>query len=84
MKKKNKTTQIIITITAIIIPIVIIRYIEEETKIKCIGEKMEQKNNENTDITINWASKENKYLNNILIKWPKIWVYILKNYTHTI
>ena len=45
---------------------------KETTKIKCIGDKNDQNNLENTDLTINWASKENKYLNNILIKWPKI------------
>ena len=44
---------------------------EETTKIRCVGDKNEQKNFENTDLTINWGSRENKYLNNILIKWPK-------------
>ena len=44
---------------------------EEETKIRCMGDKKEQNNFENTDLTINWGSRENKYLNNILIKWPK-------------
>ena len=43
----------------------------EITKITCLGEKKEQKLLENTDITINWASKQNKYLNDIVIKWPK-------------
>ena len=46
---------------------------KEIATIKCIGNKVEQNNNlENKDFTINWASKENKYLNSILIKWPKI------------
>ena len=44
---------------------------KETTKIKCMGNKLEQNNLENIDITINWASKENKYLNDIVIKWPK-------------
>ena len=44
---------------------------EQSTKIKCLGDKLDQNNLENTDITINWASKENKYLNDIVIKWPK-------------
>ena len=44
---------------------------KQTTEIKCIGDKLQQNNLENTDITINWASKENKYLNDIVIKWPK-------------
>ena len=44
---------------------------KQTTQIKCIGDKLEQKDLENTDISINWASKENKYLNDIVIKWPK-------------
>ena len=44
---------------------------DEETEIKCEGDKKEQTEKQNTDLSINWASKENKYLNNILIKWPK-------------
>ena len=43
----------------------------EETEIKCEGDKKEQTEKQNTDLSINWASKENKYLKNILIKWPK-------------
>ena len=47
-------------------------FLEKEiNQIKCFGDKSSQENFENTDITINWASKENKYLNDILIKWPK-------------
>ena len=58
---------------------------EETTKIKCIGDKIKQTNNENTDITINWASKENKYLNNILIKWPKdLTIHSKKLYSYNI
>jgi hypothetical protein len=44
---------------------------KETTKIKCSGNKNEQLKKDNTDITINWASKENKYLKNIVIIWPK-------------
>ena len=44
---------------------------DEETEIKCEGDKKEQTEKQNTDLSINWASKENKYLKNILIKWPK-------------
>ena len=43
----------------------------EKAVIKCIGNKNDQKVLENTYITINWASKQNKYLSDILIKWPK-------------
>ena len=43
----------------------------ELTEIKCQGEKKEQTEKQNTDLSINWASKENKYLKNIVIKWPK-------------
>ena len=58
---------------------------EEPTKIKCIIDKMDQKQNENSDITINWASKENKYLNNILIKWPKdLTIHSKKLYSYNI
>ena len=44
---------------------------KQTTQIKCTGEKKLQKNNKITDITLNWLSKENKYLNDIVIKWPK-------------
>ena len=44
---------------------------KEAIEIKCIGDKINQNKNDNTDITLNWASKENKYLNEIIIKWPK-------------
>ena len=44
---------------------------DEVTEIKCEGDKKEQIEKQNTDLSINWASKENKYLKNILIKWPK-------------
>ena len=44
---------------------------DEETEIKCEGDKKEQTEKQNTDLSINWASKENKYLKNIVIKWPK-------------
>ena len=44
---------------------------DEITEIKCEGDKKEQTEKQNTDLSINWASKENKYLKNILIKWPK-------------
>ena len=44
---------------------------DEVTEIKCEGDKKEQTEKQNTDLSINWASKENKYLKNILIKWPK-------------
>ena len=44
---------------------------EDLTQIKCQGQKIEQTEKQNTDLSINWASKENKYLKNILIKWPK-------------
>ena len=44
---------------------------DEITEIKCEGDKKEQTEKQNTDLSINWASKENKYLKNIVIKWPK-------------
>jgi hypothetical protein len=44
---------------------------DDLTKITCLGQKTEQTEKQNTDLSINWASKENKYLKNILIKWPK-------------
>ena len=44
---------------------------DEETEIKCEGDKKDQTEKQNTDLSINWASKENKYLKNIRIKWPK-------------
>ena len=40
-------------------------------KIKCVGNKENQKDNRDTDVTVNWAFKENKYLNDIIIQWPK-------------
>jgi hypothetical protein len=43
----------------------------EKANISCIGDKNEQKNKKNADITVNWAFKENKYLENIVISWPK-------------
>jgi hypothetical protein len=47
-------------------------FLEKETsKIKCIGVKYQKQHLENTDITVNWASRENKYLNDIVIQWPK-------------
>ena len=58
---------------------------KQTTQIKCIGDKLEQKNLENTDITINWASKENKYLNDIVIKWPKdLTIHSKKLYSYNI
>ena len=44
---------------------------DELTQVNCIGTKREQSGKQNTDLNINWASQENKYLNNIVIKWPK-------------
>ena len=43
----------------------------EITEINCLGQKLEQIDKKNADLVINWDSKENKYLNNIMIKWPK-------------
>ena len=43
----------------------------EITEINCLGQKLEQTDKKNADLVINWDSKENKYLNNIMIKWPK-------------
>jgi hypothetical protein len=43
----------------------------ELTEINCLGQKLEQTDKKNADLVINWDSKENKYLNNIMIKWPK-------------
>ena len=40
-------------------------------KIRCVGNKENQKDNRDTDLTVNWAFKENKYLNDIIIQWPK-------------
>ncbi len=58
---------------------------KEETTIRCIGDKLEQKKLDNTDITLNWASKENKYLKTIVIKWPKdLTVHSKKLYSYGI
>ena len=58
---------------------------KEETTIRCIGDKLEQKKLDNTDITVNWASKENKYLKTIVIKWPKdLNVHSKKLYSYSI
>ena len=55
------------------------------TTIKCVGDKLQQKNMDNTDITVNWASKENKYLNDIVIKWPKdLRIHSKKLYSYNI
>lgn len=51
----------------------------EKAKIKCIGNKIEQKQFKNIDITMNWASKENKYLNDIVIHWPRDLIIHSKN-----
>lgn len=46
-------------------------FLEKElATIKCLGDRTGQKSLRNTDISINWATKENKYLNDIVIKWP--------------
>ena len=61
---------------------------EEITKIKCLGQKKEQTKKQNTDLSINWSLKENKFLNNIIIKWPKdlndITVHSKKIYSYEI
>ena len=61
---------------------------DELAKIKCVGQKLDQSQKQNTDLSINWASKENKYLKNILIKWPKdyndITVHSKKLYSYEI
>ena len=44
---------------------------DEFVKIKCVGNKENQKDNRDIDVTVNWAFKENKYLNDIIIQWPK-------------
>ena len=44
---------------------------DDLTKIRCVGNKDNQKDNRDTDLTVNWAFKENKYLNDIVIQWPK-------------
>ena len=61
-------------------------FLEKETsQIKCLGEKYQKQQMENTDITVNWASKENKYLNNIVIHWPKdLTVHSKKLYSYDI
>ena len=61
-------------------------FLEKETvNIKCIGEKNSQVNFKNTDITVNWLTKENKYLKNIVIKWPKsLGVHSKKIYSYDI
>jgi hypothetical protein len=61
-------------------------FLDKETAtIRCTGNKIEQKKFDNTDITVNWASKENKYLNNIVIKWPKyLTVHSKKLYSYKI
>ena len=61
---------------------------DEITQIKCLGQKVQQSKKQNTDLSINWASKENKYLKNIVIKWPKdlndITVHSKKIYSYEI
>jgi hypothetical protein len=61
-------------------------FLEKETsQIKCIGVKYQKQQLENTDITVNWASRENKYLNNIVIHWPKdLTVHSKKLYSYDI
>ena len=61
-------------------------FLEKETsQIKCIGEKNQKQQMENTDITVNWASRENKYLNDIVIHWPKdLTVHSKKLYSYDI
>ena len=58
---------------------------EEITEIKCLGKKSQQADDQNTDLSINWATKENKYLNNILIRWPKdLTIHSKKIYSYAI
>ena len=61
-------------------------FLEKETsQIKCIGEKNQKQQLKNSDITVNWASRENKYLNNIVIHWPKdLAVHSKKLYSYDI
>jgi len=57
---------------------------DEISEIQCLGEKT-QKQIQNTDLSINWATKENKYLNNILIRWPKdLTIHSKKIYSYDI
>ena len=57
----------------------------EKTNISCIGDKKDQKNKKNSDITVNWAYKENKYLDNIVIRWPKdLRIHSKKVYSYNI
>ena len=58
---------------------------KEASQIKCIGEKKQKQQLQNTDITVNWASRENKYLNDIVIHWPKdLTVHSKKLYSYDI
>ena len=58
---------------------------KEASQIKCIGDKNQKHQLENTDISINWASRENKYLDNIVIHWPKdLTVHSKKLYSYDI
>ena len=58
---------------------------EEKTEIKCLGKRTQQAEIPNTDLSINWATKENKYLKNIFIKWPKdLTIHSKKIYSYEI
>lgn len=61
-------------------------FLEKQTsQIKCVGEKKQKQQLQNTDITVNWASRENKYLNDIVIHWPKdLVVHSKKLYSYDI
>ena len=58
---------------------------DEKTEIRCSGEKSQLNDIPNTDLSINWATKENKYLKNIFIKWPKdLAIHSKKIYSYNI
>ena len=42
----------------------------ELVEIRCIGQRPPIKNNNNTDLTLNWAWEKNNNFDNVLIRWP--------------
>ena len=42
----------------------------ELVEIRCIGQRPPIKNNNNTDLTLNWAWEKNNNFENVLIRWP--------------
>ena len=42
----------------------------ELVQIRCVGQRPNIKNNNNTDLTLNWAWEKNNNFENVLIRWP--------------